>query len=98
MKLTMQWGGKNQRPKSCKPPQKIRWNLLGIPDPRKGPPLVPIEEIRRQAQAISSRAIDQGARGKSDGDTVKKGPSSKIEKSGGKIKRSVKDPQASRNA
>ena len=98
MKLTMQWGGKNQRPKSCKPPQKIRWNLLGIPDPRKGPLPVPIEEIRRQAQAISSRAMDQGARGKSDGDSVKKGPSSKTEKSGGKAKRSAKNSQASRNA
>lgn len=93
MKLTMQWGGKSQRPKACRPPQKIRWNLLGIPDPRKGPPPVPIEEIRRQAQAISSRAIDQGARGKSDVEATKKVSSSKPGKSRGKPKRSIQEPQ-----
>jgi len=93
MKLTMQWGGKGQRPKACKPPQKIRWNLLGIPDPRKGPPPVPIEEIRRQAQAISSRAIEQGERGKSGGEATPKVPSSTPEKSRGKPKRNTQDPQ-----
>ena len=93
MKLTMQWGGKSQRPKACKPPQKIRWNLLGIPDPRKGPSPVPIEEIRRQAQAISSRAIDQGARSHSDKENVKKPSTSKGEKSVEKLKRGTKEPQ-----
>ncbi len=93
MKLTMQWGGKSQRPKACKPPQKIRWNLLGIPDPRKGPPPVPIEEIRRQAQAISSRAIEQGARGRTDVKEIKKTSAAKSAKSGGKTKRGSKEPQ-----
>lgn len=93
MKLTMQWGGKSQRPKACKPPQKIRWNLLGIPDPRKGPPPVPIEEIRRQAQAISSRAIEQGARGRTEEKELKKKSTTKSDKSGGKSKRSSKEPQ-----
>ena len=89
MKLTMQWGGKSQRPKACKPPQKVRWNLLGIPDPRKGPPPVPIEEIRRQAQDISSRAIDHGMQSKSEREPVKK---SKTAKPAGKIKQSRKAP------
>lgn len=93
MKLTMQWGGKSQRPKACKPPQKIRWNLLGIPDPRKGPPPVPIEEIRRQAQAISSRAIEPGARGKTEDKAIKRISPTKSAKSPGKSKRGSKEPQ-----
>ncbi len=93
MKLTMQWGGKSQRPKACKPPQKIRWNLLGIPDPRKELSPVPIEEIRRQAQAISSRAIEQGARSHSDQEVVKKGAAAKTDKASAKPKRSTKEPQ-----
>ncbi|MDR4493174.1 MAG: hypothetical protein R3B74_01905 [Nitrospirales bacterium] len=93
MKLTMQWGGKNQRPKACKPPQKIRWNLLGIPDPRKGPPPVPIEEIRRQAQVISSRAIDQGARSQTDIKEMKKNTPTKSDKSAGKSKQGSKESE-----
>lgn len=93
MKLTMQWGGKSQRPKACKPPQKIRWNLLGIPDPRKGPPPVPIEEIRRQAQAISSRAMDHGARGNTDDKERNRISLTQKSKPAGKSKRGSKEPQ-----
>ena len=93
MKLTMKWGGKSQRPKACKPPQKIRWNLLGIPDPRKGPPPVPIEEIRRLAQAISSRAIGPGTQGRTDEKEMKKKSPTKSDKTGGKTKRRSKEPQ-----
>ncbi len=94
MKLTMKWGGKSQRPKTCRPPQKVRWNLLGIPDPRKDPPAVPIEEIRRQAQAISSRAIEQGTRSRTDEREKKKPSQTKADKSKGKSKRGSKEPQA----
>ncbi len=57
MKLTMKWGGKSQKPKASRTPQKIRWDLLGIRDPRKGPEPKSIDEIRRQAQVISSGGL-----------------------------------------
>lgn len=60
MKLTMKWGGKSQKSKVSRNPQKIRWDLLGIRDPRKGPEPKSIEEIRRQAQLISSGGFTQG--------------------------------------
>ena len=94
MKLTMKWGGKSQRPKACRPPQKVRWNLLGIPDPGKVPPPVPIEEIRRQAQAISSRAIDQGTRSRTEEREKKKNSPTKACKAGEKSTRGSKAPQA----
>ena len=59
MKLTMNWGGKNQKPKAPGTSQKVPWELLGIPDPRKGPKPKSIEEIRRQAQIISSGGFRQ---------------------------------------
>jgi hypothetical protein len=59
MKLTMKWGGKSQKPKASRNPQKVRWDLLGIRDPRKGPEPKSIEEIRRQAQLISSGGFTQ---------------------------------------
>lgn len=57
MKFTTQWGGKSLRPKTSKPIQKIRWDVLGLPDPKKVPSSIPIEEIRRQVQDISSKDI-----------------------------------------
>jgi len=59
MKLTMKWGGKSQKPKAAGTSQKVRWDLLGIRDPRKGPEPKSIEEIRRQAQIICSGGFRQ---------------------------------------
>lgn len=59
MKLTMNWGGKSQKPKASGTSHKVRWDLLGIRDPRKGPEPKSIEEIRRQAQIISSGGFRQ---------------------------------------
>ncbi len=59
MKLTMNWGGKSFKPKASGSSQKVRWDLLGIPDPRKRPEPKSIEEIRRQAQIISSGGFRQ---------------------------------------
>jgi hypothetical protein len=72
MKLTMKWGGKSQKSKACRATQKIRWDLLGIPDPRKGPVPKSIEEIRRQAQAISSLGLGQESQCNSAGEKSKK--------------------------
>jgi hypothetical protein len=72
MKLTMKWGGKSQKSKACRATQKIRWDLLGIPDPRKGPVPKSIEEIRRQAQAISSLGLGQDSQSTSAGEKSKK--------------------------
>jgi hypothetical protein len=72
MKLTMKWGGKSQKSKACRATQKIRWDLLGIPDPRKGPVPKSIEEIRRQAQAISSLGLGQESQSTSAGEKSKK--------------------------
>ncbi len=55
MKLSVQWRKKSLQPKTSKPIQKVRWDILGLPDPRKVPSSVPIEEIRRQVQDISSK-------------------------------------------
>ena len=81
MKLTMKWGGKSQKPKASRTPQKVRWDLLGIRDPRKGPEPKSIEEIRQQAQAISS-----GGLGQSEGSTPD------VEKSKRVIKKKKKKP------
>jgi predicted RNA-binding protein with PUA-like domain len=59
MKLTMNWGGKSQKPKASGTSQKVRWDLVGIRDPRKGPEPKSIEEIRKQAQIISSGGFRQ---------------------------------------
>jgi len=91
MKLTMKWGGKNQKPKACRAPQKIRWDLLGIPDPRKGPPPKSIEEIRRQAQLISSQGLGQSVQSRSDEEKSKRVTLSNTEKPHGKSKRGTKE-------
>ncbi len=54
MKLSMHWRKNSLPPKTSKPIQKVRWDVLGLSDPSKVPSGVPIEEIRRQAQDISS--------------------------------------------
>ena len=91
MKLSMKWGSKNQKPKACKAPQKIRWDLLGIPDPRKEPPPNSIEEIRRQAQVISSRVLGQGVRIKTEEKDSKGGIPSNTAKGVRKSKRRTKE-------
>jgi|GEM_PF-1782474 len=72
MKLTMKWGGKSQKSKASRATQKIRWDLLGIPDPRKGPVPKSIEEIRRQAQAISSLGLGLDVQSMPAGGKLKK--------------------------
>ncbi len=57
MKLSRQWRKNSLAPKTSKPMQKVRWDVLGLPDPRKVPSSIPIEEIRRQVQDISSKGI-----------------------------------------
>lgn len=91
MKLTMKWGSKNQKPKACKAPQKIRWDLLGIPDPRKQPPPNSIEEIRRQAQVISSRVLGQDVRNQTEEEKSKTRTPSTHAKGVRKSKRRTKE-------
>jgi hypothetical protein len=91
MKLSMKWGGKNQKPKTCKTPPKVRWDLLGIPDPRKVSTPKSIEEIRQQVQNISSCGLEPGSGGHSDEGPSKKGNLSKTEKPPGKHKRRAKE-------
>jgi hypothetical protein len=91
MKLSMKWGGKNQKPKTCKTPPRVRWDLLGIPDPRKVSPPNSIEEIRQQVQTISSRGLGQGARSKPEEEPLNKGNLSNPEKMPGKQKRGAKE-------
>ena len=57
MKLSLQWGKNSLPPKTSKRIQKVRWDVLGLSDPSKVPSAVPIEEIRRQVQDISSSGI-----------------------------------------
>lgn len=59
MKLTTNWGSKSQKPKVSGTSPKVRWDLLGLPDPRKASEPKSIEEIRKQAQIISSDGFRQ---------------------------------------
>jgi len=90
MKLTMKWGGKSQKSKACRATQKIRWDLLGIPDPRKGPVPKSIEEIRRQAQAISSLGLGLDSQSSLAGEKSKKVSIPSTEKPARKPKREAK--------
>jgi hypothetical protein len=91
MKLTMKWGGKSQKPnKVSRNPQKIRWDLLGIRDPRKGPEPKSIEEIRRQAQLISSGGFTQSVGSTPDVEKSKRVILAKTEKPAGRLKRGTK--------
>jgi hypothetical protein len=90
MKLTMEWGGKSQKPKASRTSQKVRWDLLGIRDPRKGPKPKSIEEIRRQAQVISSGGLGQSEWNTPDVEKSKRVVSSTTEKLAGKSKRGTK--------
>ena len=90
MKLTMKWGGKSQKPKSSRIPQKVRWDLLGIRDPRKGPEPKSIEEIRRQAQAISSGGLGQSVSSTPDVEKLKRVILADTEKPARKSKRGTK--------
>jgi len=91
MKLTMQWGGKSQKPKASGNSQKVRWDLLGIRDPRKGPEPKSIEEIRRQAQIISSGGFRQAIPSTPDVEKSKKVTLANTEKPVRKAKRGTKD-------
>jgi len=90
MKLTMKWGGKSQKPKASRITQKIRWDLLGIRDPRKGPEPKPIEEIRRQAQLISSSGLGQSVESTPDVEKQKRVILTNTEKPAGRSKRGTK--------
>jgi hypothetical protein len=91
MKLTMNWGGKSQKPKASGTSQKVRWDLLGIRDPRKGPEPKSIEEIRKQAQIISSGGFRQSVPSAPVVEKSKKVPLTKTVKSARKSKRGTKD-------
>jgi hypothetical protein len=91
MKLSMKWGGKNQKPKTCKTPPKVRWDLLGIPDPRKVSTPNSIEEIRQQVQSISSCGLGLGAGSHPEEELPIKGNLPKAEKTPGKHKRRAKE-------
>ena len=90
MKLTMKWGGKGQKPKASGTSQKVRWDLLGIRDPRKGPEPKSIEEIRRQAQVISSGGFRQSVSSTPDVEKSKRVLLANTEKSAGRSKRGTK--------
>jgi hypothetical protein len=93
MKLTMKWGGKSQKPKASGTSQKVRWDLLGIRDPRKGPEPKSIEEIRRQAQVISSGGFRQSVPSTPDVEKTKRVILANTEKSAKKAKRGSKDSE-----
>ncbi len=57
MKLSMQWRKNSLPPKTSKPIQKVRWDVLGLPNLGKVSSSVSIEEIRQQVQHISSTGI-----------------------------------------
>ncbi len=90
MKLTMKWGGKSQKPKASRTAQKIRWDLLGIRDPRKGPEPKSIEEIRRQAQVISSGGFVPSVGSTPDVEKSKRVILANTEKPAGRAKRGTK--------
>ena len=90
MKLTMKLGGKSQMPKASGTSQKVRWDLLGIRDPRKGPEPKSIEEIRRQAQIISSGGFRQSVPSTPNVEKPKKVTLAKPEKPARKSKRGTK--------
>lgn len=90
MKLTMKWGGKSQKPKASRTSQKVRWDLLGIRDPRKGPEPKSIEEIRRQAQVISSGGLGPSMWSTPDVEKSKRVTLSNTEKHAGKSKPGTK--------
>ena len=90
MKLTMKWGGKSQKPKASRTSQKVRWDLLGIRDPRKGPEPKSIEEIRRQAQLISSGGFVPRVGSTNDGEKSKRVIPAKTEKPAGRSKQGTK--------
>lgn len=91
MKLTMKWGGKSQKPKASGTSQKVPWELLGIRDPRKGPEPKSIDEIRRQAQIISSGGFRQSVPSAPAVEKSKKVPLANTEKPARKSKRVAKD-------
>jgi hypothetical protein len=91
MKLTMNWGGKSQKPKASGTSQKVRWDLLGIRDPRKGPEPKSIEEIRKQAQIISSGGFRQSVPSAPVVEKSKKVPLANTVKPARKSKRGTKD-------
>ncbi len=64
MKITSNWTGNRKpvRPKSVRQKPKIRWQSLGLTDPREACPPPSMEEIRRQAVTLSGRGLSQGAR------------------------------------
>jgi len=91
MKLTMKLGGKSQMPKASGTSQKVRWDLLGIRDPRKGPEPKSIEEIRRQAQIISTGGFRQSVPSVPVVEKSKKMSLANTEKPARKAKRRPKD-------
>ena len=93
MKLTMKWGGKSQKPKASGTSQKVRWDLLGIRDPRKGPEPKSIEEIRRQAQVISSGGFCQSVPSTPNVEKTKRATLANTEKPTRKSKRGSKDSE-----
>jgi hypothetical protein len=86
----MKLGEKSQMPKASETSQKVRWDLLGIRDPRKGPEQKSIEEIRRQAQIISTGGFRQSVASPPKVEKPKKVTLAKPEKPARKSKRGTK--------
>ena len=86
----MKLGGKIQMPKASETSQKVRWDLLGIRDPRKGPEPKSIDEIRRQAQIISTGGFRQSVTSTPKVEKPKKVTLAKPEKPARKSKRGTK--------
>ena len=64
MKLSSGWRAdktrKNRARATRKP--KIRWEVLGLPNPLEGNARTSMEDIRRQVSSMASRGFGQGTR------------------------------------
>lgn len=76
MKITGGWRGGKPSKKKVRPSYKpkIRWELLGLSDPRLDETSTPIESIRREVSSLASRGFGQGTRSRST-DLDRKAPS-----------------------
>ena len=73
MKITPKWGNKNQKPKSKKSSLPLHGKAVKISTFQKEPGSCSIEEIRDQAQILSSRELGQGPRSHPYEDEPKRG-------------------------
>jgi hypothetical protein len=64
MKLSTVWTGNKPAKKRMRPARKpkIRWQLLGLPEPTGDDRPTPMEEIRREVSSLASRGFGQGTR------------------------------------